>query len=166
MRLSLMVHETAKHANDVTKLVTPYCCFARCNVSEIARIATPESRLLCRAHGHHQIARELHFGTGLPACTFRNQRANGLRCPSQLIGKAAILFDLWPAKAGVMDGKRKLVGTLEDIEIFVRPMPALVVLHLYLFWSLFTGDRSLIPQLRCMALAPLHCRRKDPYLDQ
>ena len=29
-----------------------------------------------------------------------------------------------------------------------------------------TTQLTLYPQLRCMALAPLHFRRKDPYLDQ
>ena len=43
--------------------------------------------------------------------------------------------------------------------------PSRVLLHRLTERSATTGLAS-NPQLRCMALAPLHFRRKDPYLDQ
>ena len=43
--------------------------------------------------------------------------------------------------------------------------PSRVSLHRLTERSATTGLAS-NPQLRCMALAPLHFRRKDPYLDQ
>ena len=43
--------------------------------------------------------------------------------------------------------------------------PSQVPLHRLTERSATTGLAS-NPQLRCMALAPLHFRRKDPYLDQ
>ena len=43
--------------------------------------------------------------------------------------------------------------------------PSRVLLHRLTERSA-TTQLTLYPQLRCMALAPLHFRRKDPYLDQ
>lgn len=44
--------------------------------------------------------------------------------------------------------------------------PSRVPLHRLTERSATTYTKSAYPQLRCMALAPLHFRRKDPYLDQ
>ena len=41
-----------------------------------------------------------------------------------------------------------------------------IPLHRLTERSATTYTKSAYPQLRCMALAPLHFRRKDPYLDQ
>ena len=44
--------------------------------------------------------------------------------------------------------------------------PSRVLLHRLTERSATTYTLRAYPQLRCMALAPLHFRRKDPYLDQ
>ena len=89
-------------------------------------------------------------------------------CPPRLRGRLTLLRltlsrNPWSFGEGVSHSLYRYSCQHSHFRYLQRP--SRVLLHRLTERSATTGLAT-NPQLRCMALAPLHFRRKDPYLDQ
>ena len=114
-----------QHAQDLSVAFAPVHRSSVIDVAQIARITTPQLRLLRRADRHRQIARELARRRRLAPNALDDQAANGLRRPSQLIGKTAVLLDSGELETGAMNPKRQVISQPKDVQVLRCPgLPA------------------------------------------
>ena len=90
-------------------------------------------------------------------------------CPPRLRGRLTLLRltlsrNPWSFGEGVSHSLYRY--SCQHSHFRYLQQPSRVRLHRLTERSATTYTISAYPQLRCMALAPLHFRRKDPYLDQ